>query len=429
MPLSRVERRPYGRLVAEPRVAPRVPLRRCALLAEPLSVARATSSRVPSSGRRARARRRRRRSCAACRAARARASVGAGGGRFGRRGRARRRAALAAPLERRALAQRPPLVPGGLDQQPAGVRVAGLGDRAEPAPLAASSPRSASGRETARATAAGSASSRRARPSARARSASTTPRRQQSRPTISANGGSAASSAIAWSSASRRAFACTPPHTTPRSASCSGRLSKRCRRSQASWASVHAARVVDQPVPQQQLREPMPRPHQLATRVLARPHQIAGRLLVRLRHPHRDQLAEPQQPRQPLRVATVGLDPVRRRPRDLRRRRHRARDPGRRARTREPVPGRAGLIGDPHRRRRTAAATRPSPPAASAPADSAAHPLAASSTPATTLRACTSNPTHVPSAIPAPPVIAALPPRHSRRQPAPTYERGAGSLH
>src|SRR6266496_2037469 len=54
-------------------------------------------------------------------------------------------------------------------------------------------------------------------------------------------------------------------------------------------------------------------------------------------------------------------------------------------------------------------------------------PLPASSTPATTFRACTSNPTHVPSAIPAPPVIAALPLGPSRRQPAPTYERGAGS--
>src|SRR5207249_7151003 len=53
-------------------------------------------------------------------------------------------------------------------------------------------------------------------------------------------------------------------------------------------------------------------------------------------------------------------------------------------------------------------------------------PLNPSSTPATAQRACRSTPTQLPSPIPAPPVIAALPPRHSRRQPAPTYERGAG---
>src|SRR5262249_44258995 len=49
-----------------------------------------------------------------------------------------------------------------------------------------------------------------------------------------------------------------------------------------------------------------------------------------------------------------------------------------------------------------------------------------SSTPATVTRACRSNPTQLPSPIPAPPVIAALPPGRSRPQPAPTYERGAG---
>jgi hypothetical protein len=53
-------------------------------------------------------------------------------------------------------------------------------------------------------------------------------------------------------------------------------------------------------------------------------------------------------------------------------------------------------------------------------------PLTPSSTPACVVRTCTSNPTQLPSAIPAPPVIAALPPGLSRRQPAPTYERGAG---
>src|SRR5439155_18623597 len=54
------------------------------------------------------------------------------------------------------------------------------------------------------------------------------------------------------------------------------------------------AGVVDQTMPQQQLREPMPRTHQLAAGVLTRPHQITRRLLVRLRDAHRHQLAEAQ---------------------------------------------------------------------------------------------------------------------------------------
>ena len=45
--------------------------------------------------------------------------------------------ALAASLERRARTEVAALMPGRLDKQPAGVRVAGLGDRAEAALLAA----------------------------------------------------------------------------------------------------------------------------------------------------------------------------------------------------------------------------------------------------------------------------------------------------
>jgi hypothetical protein len=48
-------------------------------------------------------------------------------------------------------------------------------------------------------------------------------------------------------------------------------------------------------------------------------------------------------------------------------------------------------------------------------------PLPASITPATTDRACTSSPTQLPSDIRRLLVIAALPPRPPRRQPAPTY--------
>jgi hypothetical protein len=61
----------------------------------------------------------------------------------------------------------------------------------------------------------------------------------------------------------------------------------------------------------------MSRPHQLAARILPRAHQITRRLFVRLRHAHRDQLAEPSQTSEPLRVTAISLDPIGRRARDL----------------------------------------------------------------------------------------------------------------
>jgi hypothetical protein len=112
-------------------------LRRCALLAEPLLVAATRSSRAPSSARRARGRRRPRRSCGACLGPRARASVvqppgaAVGLGLYGLG------FAGASAFEPDAPARRAALVPGGLDQQPAYVAGAGLGDRALTAPLAA----------------------------------------------------------------------------------------------------------------------------------------------------------------------------------------------------------------------------------------------------------------------------------------------------
>jgi hypothetical protein len=113
---------------------------------------------------------------------------------------------LATLLEHCARAQRSPLLPGGLDQQPAGMRIAGLCDRAEAAPLA--------GRVLARGEAEEGACGRKRvqSPSSTVNASAVsvpTPRRQLSRPTISTNGGSPASVAIAWSSASRRVFACT----------------------------------------------------------------------------------------------------------------------------------------------------------------------------------------------------------------------------
>src|SRR5205085_98753 len=85
-------------------------------------------------------------------------------------------------------------------------------------------------------------------------------------------------------------------------------------------------RLVHHPVPEQQLREPMPGPHQITASVLTSAHEITRGLLLRLGHTYRGYLTQPQQPRQPLGVPTVGLDPISRRP-DPRRRRDHAADP------------------------------------------------------------------------------------------------------
>ena len=65
-----------------------------------------------------------------------------------------------------------------------------------------------------------------------------------------------------------------------------------------------------------------------------------------------------QQPHQMLGVTAIGLHPIPRRARDLRRRRDHALHPALRELAREPVPGRAGLIRDPHRPRQPGAEPR-----------------------------------------------------------------------
>src|SRR5438046_2511934 len=69
-------------------------------------------------------------------------------------------------------------------------------------------------------------------------------------------------------------------------------------------------RLVHQPMAQQQLREPVTGPHQIAAGVLASTNEITRRLLFRPRDPDRGDLTEPKQPRQPLGVPPVGLDPI-----------------------------------------------------------------------------------------------------------------------
>ena len=71
--------------------------------------------------------------------------------------------------------------------------------------------------------------------------------------------------------------------------------------------------VVDDPVTQQQLRQPVPGPHQITTAVLASTDQVASRLLIGRGDRYCGDLVESQQPGQMNRVLGVGLHPISRR--------------------------------------------------------------------------------------------------------------------
>jgi hypothetical protein len=67
-------------------------------------------------------------------------------------------------------------------------------------------------------------------------------------------------------------------------------------------------------------------PHQIGACVLAGPHQITGALVGHRGHRHRHQFPRPQQPRRPLGVSAIVLDPIPGRARDQARRRNQALD-------------------------------------------------------------------------------------------------------
>ncbi len=156
---------------------------------------------------------------------------------------------------------------------------------------------------------------------------------------------------------------------------------------------------VDDALPQQHLRQPMPGPHQIAPDILPGPHQVPGRLLLHTRHHHLDELINQQQPSQQLRVPGVGLHPIPVRPLQLRRRPHRAPHPMLDQVPVQAVAGRAGLIADMHRpgqTRHPAMTCRPDPGSACAATPPRSHP--SNACPVTDL-ACTSNPTNVRSLL------------------------------
>jgi hypothetical protein len=61
---------------------------------------------------------------------------------------------------------------------------------------------------------------------------------------------------------------------------------------------------------QQERRQPMPRAHQVRAQILAATDQVTPLLLRFARDPDQPQFARGEQPRQPDRVALVGLDPI-----------------------------------------------------------------------------------------------------------------------
>jgi hypothetical protein len=138
----------------------------------------------------------------------------------------------------------------------------------------------------------------------------------------------------------------------------------------------------------------MARPHQIRASVFPRADQVPGGLLSLGRHPHLGELPDVQQPSQAFGVAAVGLDPVPWRAFQFGRRHHHTSHPGRLECPGQSEPGRTSLIGT-----ATGPGSEPTQltTACVAAGSRCDHswPVAASSTPATTDRACTSKPTAV----------------------------------
>jgi hypothetical protein len=93
----------------------------------------------------------------------------------------------------------------------------------------------------------------------------------------------------------------------------------------------------------------MPAAHQIHPHRVTCADQVPQRLFLIAGNPDRVQLSGQQQPHQMLGVSTIGLHAIPRRPRDLARRRDHALHATLGELTRQPVPGRAGLIRRPHR--------------------------------------------------------------------------------
>lgn len=67
---------------------------------------------------------------------------------------------------------------------------------------------------------------------------------------------------------------------------------------------------IDDPLPQQQLGDPMAGAHQIGAGILTGTHQVPRRFLRQGRDLDLDDLAQLEQPRQMQRVMSIGLDPI-----------------------------------------------------------------------------------------------------------------------
>ena len=182
---------------------------------------------------------------------------------------------------------------------------------------------------------------------------------------------------------------------------------------------------VEDPLPQQQLRQPVPGPHQIPANVLPGPHQVPRGFLLHARHRDLGELVQLQQPSQQLSVSGIGLHPVPVRTVLLRRRTHHTRHTMIIKVAVQAVAGRAGLVTDLHRTRQASTPTptpRPGPGSASAArSDPCPRPAHARSP---TRRAHPTRRTYDRFSL-RPPATVALPDsRKPARQPTTTCERG-----
>ena len=174
------------------------------------------------------------------------------------------------------------------------------------------------------------------------------PRARPSRATSCAHGDEGTSSAIVASSWSRR---CTSGNVACAAGCASVIVLNHCW-----WRVVHASPSSYRIPCRNSSFESRCRQRIRSTRIASRA-RIRSRSASSSRPGHTDrvQLAREQQPREQLRVAAIGLDPLSGPARNLRRRRDHALDltPG--ELPRQPVPGRARLIRRPHRTGQTSA--------------------------------------------------------------------------
>jgi len=118
---------------------------------------------------------------------------------------------------------------------------------------------------------------------------------------------------------------------------------------QVVLSGPRATAGVHDPMTQQQFGQSVTGTGEVSAGVLPGPHQIPGGLLIHGRDHHRGDLPDAQQPREQERVLGIGLDPVPRGTVKLGRSHHLAPDARRPQMTAQPEPGRTSLVGHRHR--------------------------------------------------------------------------------